>query len=125
MKQLTRREMLKLMGVSSVGLALAACAPAGTAPAGNSGNAAAPGKAPVKITLVESWFGVPQYAESINPVTQAISKKMQDEGLNIELQSLILEDHETKYPALYASGADFTMAFDAPWYKMNSLRDQG
>src|SRR4051794_16322931 len=103
MNKLTRREMLKLMGMSSVGLALAACAPPAAAPAGG-GAAAAPGKEAVKITLVESWFGVPQYAESINPVTEAISKKMKDEGLNIELQSLILADHDTKYPALYASG---------------------
>jgi len=125
MKQLTRREMLKLMGVGSAGLALAACAPAGSAPAAGGSNAATAGKEAVKITLVESWFGVPQYAESINPVTEAITKKMKDEGLNIELQSLILADHDTKYPALYASGADFTMAFDAPWNKMNSLRDQG
>jgi hypothetical protein len=50
---------------------------------------------------------------------------MQSEGVNIEIKSLILDDHNAKYPALYASGADFTMAFDAPWYKMNSLRDQG
>ena len=30
-----------------------------------------------------------------------------------------------KYPTLYATGVDFTMAFDAPWYKMTSLRDSG
>ncbi len=85
--------------------------------------AAATGKL-VKITLVESWFGVPQYAESIAPVTKAISEKMQKEGLNIELESLVLDDHATKYPVLYSSGADFTMAFDAPWYKMDTLRAQ-
>ncbi|MBA3944467.1 MAG: hypothetical protein H0X37_07895 [Herpetosiphonaceae bacterium] len=78
----------------------------------------------VKITLVESWFGLPQYAESIAPVTKAISEKMQKEGLNIELESLVLDDHATKYPVLYSSGADFTMAFDAPWYKMDTLRAQ-
>jgi putative aldouronate transport system substrate-binding protein len=123
MTTLSRRELLKLMGVATAGAALAACAPAGPAPAGE--NAAAPGQAVTTITLIESWFGVPQYNESIDPVTQAISKKMQDEGLNIEIRSLILEDHANKYPALYASGGDFTMAFDAPWNKMNTLRDQG
>ncbi|CAN5693398.1 ABC transporter substrate-binding protein [soil metagenome] len=125
MNKVSRREMLKLMGVSSVGLALAACAPAGSAPAAGGSGAASATKAPVTITLIESWFGVPQYPESIDPVTTAISKKMKDEGLDIELKSLILADHDTKYPALYASGSDFTMAFDAPWNKMNSLRDQG
>ncbi len=88
MKQLTRREMLKMMGVTSVGLALAACAPAAPGAAPAEGGAAA-SQETVKITMIESWFGVPQFNESIDPVTQAISKKMQDEGLNIEIQSLI------------------------------------
>jgi hypothetical protein len=124
MKQLNRRDFLKFAGISSVGLALAACAAPGSAPASSEGGAAPAGQ-PVTITLVESWFGVPQFRESIEPVTAAVSKKMQDEGLNITLQSLVLDDHANKYPALYAAGADFTFAFDAPWYKMNNLRDQG
>jgi len=110
--------------MSAAGLALAACAAPGSAPAGE-GGAASPNAAPVTITMVESWFGIPQFKESIDPITQAISAKMQSEGLNIELISMILEDHTNKYPALYAAGADFTMAFDAPWNKMNTLRDQG
>ena len=122
MQQLSRRQMLKLMGIASAGAAIAACAP-GAAPAG--GGAAAPATTPVRVTMVESWFGVPQFAESINPITEALSKKAQSEGVNIEFQSMILEDHGNKYSALYASGADFTMAFDAPWNKMNTLRDQG
>jgi putative aldouronate transport system substrate-binding protein len=122
MQKLTRRSMLQLMGMTTIGAALAACAPA--APAG-AGEGAAPGSEPVRITMVESWFGLPQFKESIDPVMEAINQKMQSEGLNIEIVSLILEDHEAKYPALYASGSDFTMAFDAPWYKMNTLRDQG
>jgi putative aldouronate transport system substrate-binding protein len=124
MQHLNRRDFLKFAGVSSVGLALAACAAPGGAPAGGEGGAA-PGQQVVTVTLVESWFGVPQYRESIEPVTAAISEKMQSEGLNIELQSLVLDQHEAKYSALYAAGSDFTMAFDAPWYKMNTLRDQG
>jgi putative aldouronate transport system substrate-binding protein len=147
MKKLTRREMLKLTGISSVGVVLAACAPSATptAEAPKTADAtaapeatkapdatkapeptAAPAKKPlVKITMVESWFGIPQFKESIDPVTTAISKKMQDEGVNIEIESMVLDDHEKKYTVLYASGADFTMAFDAPWYKMTTLRTQG
>lgn len=124
MNRLSRRELLKWMGITGAGMALAACAPAG-APQSAAAGEGAPDQAPVLITMVESWFGVPQYKESIDPVTQEISRKMQSEGLNVEIQSMILEDHENKYPALYASGANFTMAFDAPWYKMNTLRDQG
>jgi len=126
--KLTRREMLKLIGIGSAGMALAACVPpqAGTpAAAPAAGGAAAVSAEPISITLIECWFGVPQFTESLEPITQAISNKMKDEGLNIELHSLILADHGAKYPALYASGSDFTMAFDAPWNKMNSLRDQG
>jgi putative aldouronate transport system substrate-binding protein len=86
---------------------------------------AAPVKAePVKVVFIESWFGVPQYAEVIAPVTEALSKKAQAEGVNIAFESLVLDDHANKYAVMYASGADFTMAFDAPWYKMNTLRDQ-
>ena len=82
-------------------------------------------EAPVQIMFVESWFGVPQFQASLDPVTDAISKKMQDEGLNIKMRSVVLDDHETKYPILYAAGEDFAMAFDAPWYRMTSLIDQG
>jgi putative aldouronate transport system substrate-binding protein len=146
MKKLTRREMLKVIGVGSVGVVAVACAPA-AAPAAEPTKAveatkapeateapeptkapeptAEPPKAqPVKITMVESWFGIPQYAETLDPVTQAISSAMQSAGVNIEITSMILADHEAKYPLLYASGADFTMAFDAPWYKMDTLRTQ-
>ena len=37
---------------------------------------------------------------------------------------MVLDDHANKYAVMYAAGTDFTMAFDAPWYKMNTLRDQ-
>ncbi len=122
MQRLTRRDFLKAAGLTTVGMAMAACAAPGAAPAAGGG---APAQQPVTITMVESWFGVPQFRESIEPVMAEISKKMQSEGLNVEIQSMLLDDHNTKYPALYASGANFTMGFDAPWYKMNNLRDQG
>lgn len=122
MQRMTRRDFLKVAGISSAGMALAACT--GVPAPGGTGESA-PGQQPVTITMVESWFGVPQFRESIDPVTAEISKKMQSEGLNVEIRSLLLDQHDTKYPALYASGADFTMAFDAPWNKMNNLRDQG
>jgi putative aldouronate transport system substrate-binding protein len=149
MKKLTRREMLRLAGLTSFGAALAACAPQATPTAAPEATQAAPEAtkapeatmapeatattaptqapakaAPVKITLVESWFGVPQYNESIDPVEKAINDKMAAEGVAVEIASMILENHEQKYPLLYASGADFTMAFDAPWYKMDTLRTQ-
>ena len=153
MKKLSRREMLRFMGISAAGVGLAACGAATptaapqptagsqateaataatqpTAAAAAVTDTAAPTSAPaqgapIKITMVESWFAVPQFKESIDPVTQAISKKMQSEGVNIEIESMVLDDHANKYTVLYASGADFTMAFDAPWYKMTGLRDQG
>ena len=133
MKQLSRRDMLKVMSVGAAGAALVACAPAATptaAPAAGDATkapepTAAPAKkAPIKVTLVESWFGVPQYNESIDPVTTAISAKAQADGVAVEISSMILADHQNKYPLLYASGADFTCAFDAPWYKMDTLRAQ-
>ena len=81
---------------------------------------------PKVITYVDSaGFGVPQYRETINPIAEALSEKMQSEGVNLELRVLLLDDPWTEYPLLYASGADFTFAFDAPWKNMNALRDQG
>jgi putative aldouronate transport system substrate-binding protein len=50
---------------------------------------------------------------------------MQSEGVNLELRIMLLDNPKEKYPVLYASGTPFTWAFDAPWYFMNSLRDQG
>jgi putative aldouronate transport system substrate-binding protein len=148
MNRLTRRAMLHLLGCGSAAAALGACAPkratpgptAAATPAAATVAPTAPPTAepteppeptlppaaqPVVVTFVESWFGVPQYTDSIAPVTRAISEELQGEGINVELRSMILDDHEAKYPVLYASGADFTCAFDAPWYKMNSLIDQG
>lgn len=143
MKSLNRRQFLKYTSVAAAAAALAACAPAATpvveptkAPeaaveptkaeekATEAPTAAPAAAEPVKITFVESWFGVPQFADSISPVTTALSKKAQSEGVNVEFESMILDDHANKYAAMYASGADFTMAFDAPWYKMTTLRDQ-
>jgi len=81
---------------------------------------------PKVITYVDSaGFGVPLYHETIDPIAEALSEKMQAEGLNLELQVLLLDAPRDEYPLLYASGADFTFAFDAPWKNMNALRDQG
>ena len=81
---------------------------------------------PKVITYVDSaGFGVPLYRETIDPIAEALSEKMQAEGVNLELQVLLLDDPRAEYPLLYASGADFTFAFDAPWKNMNALRDQG
>jgi putative aldouronate transport system substrate-binding protein len=130
------------MGLATAGTTLVACAPAATpepvaeptkaaeepaAPEATEAPepTAVPAKAdPTKVIFVESWFGVPQYVETIAPITEALSAKAQAEGVNVAFESMILDDHANKYPALFASGADFTCAFDAPWYKMNTLRDQ-
>jgi hypothetical protein len=136
MKKLSRRDMLKLMGLGAAGTVLAACGPKTTATpeptsgAGETEEPAAPTDEPVKsepvvVTFVESWFGVPQFVESIKPVTEAITAELQNAGINVEFRTMLLDDHEAKYPVLYASGADFTCAFDAPWYKMTSLIQQG
>jgi putative aldouronate transport system substrate-binding protein len=126
--KLSRREMLKLTGLGSAGLILAACAMPTEAPKPTQAPLPTPTslpKKPIKVTMVESWFAVPQYKESIDPINKVISEKAQSEGVPIQLESMILEDHATKYPLLYAAGADFTMAFDAPWYNMTALRTQG
>lgn len=140
-KKLSRRDMLRLLGLAGAG-ALAGCATPETiietvektvevevektVEVEKVVTAVPDSDGPKVITYVESaGFGVPQYRESIDPIAQALSDKMQSEGLDLELQVLLLDDPATEYPLLYASGADFTFAFDAPWFNMNSLRDQG
>jgi putative aldouronate transport system substrate-binding protein len=82
--------------------------------------------APKVITYVDSaGFGSPPYKESQDPVAKALSEKMQAENINLEFRIMLLDNPKEKYPILYASGTPFTWAFDAPWYFMNSLRDQG
>lgn len=134
MKKLSRRDMLKVTGITLSAGILTACGgtetpveeePAVEEPAAEEPAAEPPKAEPVLITMVESWFGMPQFQEVLEPVNKEISARMQAEGVPVEVRSMILDDHTNKYPVLYASGADFTMAFDAPWYKMNSLRDQG
>jgi putative aldouronate transport system substrate-binding protein len=134
MKKLSRRDMLKVTGITISAGILTACGgaetpsveePAVEEPAAEEPAAEPPATEPVLITMVESWFGMPQFQDVLEPVNKELSAKMQAEGVPVEIRSMILDDHTNKYPVLYASGADFTMAFDAPWYKMNSLRDQG
>jgi hypothetical protein len=87
MKTLSRRDFLKMTAIGTAGAILAACQPAAapTAPVTQAPEApkqeeptqapvseATPTQAPpkaeaIKITMVESWFGVRQYKEaSIN-----------------------------------------------------------
>jgi putative aldouronate transport system substrate-binding protein len=139
-KKLTRREFLRYAGLTSGAVFLAACAPqvapvdptsppavaATTAPGATPApTTAPPAVKPIVITHVESWFGVPQYQDIVDPINQMVSELAQSQGINVEIRSMILDDHQAKYPLLYTSGADFTTAFDAPWHLMPSLRNQG
>lgn len=118
---LSRRQFLHL-SMAATGALLAACAaPTATQPEA-SGDVA---KEAITVTFVEPWWAVPQYADVIDPVTQEITNRLQDTGMQIKFRSMLLDDHPQKYAVLYASGADFTCAFDAPWNKMTSLKDQG
>ncbi len=127
-RKLTRRQMLLVMGAGTAVSALAACAPRTAAPGQTAPQPAeAPQQAaPKVITYVDSaGFGSPPYKESQDPIAKALSEKMQKEGINLEFRIMLLDNPKEKYPVLYASGTPFTFAFDAPWYFMNSLRDQG
>jgi hypothetical protein len=128
--------MLKLMGISAAGAFLASCTPQAQPTEEATETDASDEKTqpeptdepemgdPVTVTFVESWFGVPQFKQSVEPITEEVTRRLQADGINVEFQSMLLDDHEAKYPVLYASGAEFTCAFDAPWYKMDSLIQQ-
>jgi ABC-type glycerol-3-phosphate transport system substrate-binding protein len=100
--QLSRRDLLKLMGVTGAALAVAACAPAaapGAAPAAAGGEAAAPAASPLVLelwTFVNTharWFQemAATYKEAVNPnfelnVSEIAYTDMHDK-LQIALQS--------------------------------------
>ncbi|MCL5996664.1 MAG: extracellular solute-binding protein [Chloroflexi bacterium] len=147
-RKITRRQMLYVIGMGTATGLVSACqsatptmAPATQPPAATEAAGATeapkateapqPTEAPKTgepkvITYVDSaGFGSPPYRESQDPIAKALSEKMQSEGINLEFRVMLLDNPKEKYPILYASGTPFTWAFDAPWYFMNSLRDQG
>jgi putative aldouronate transport system substrate-binding protein len=125
MQSMSRRQLLKLTGMTMTGALLAACGAQAPAAQQTSDSAQAPASEIPTVSMVESWFGVPQIPEVLAEQNTFISQRAQDSGLNLQFQSLLLDDHDTKYPVLYASGEKFTCAFDAPWIKMVDLIDQG
>jgi putative aldouronate transport system substrate-binding protein len=129
-EKLTRRQMLKLMALASAGGILTACGQPtpevsepeeGDEPAPTAEPAAAE---PVVISMIEMIWGVPQDTAVLDRVGKYLSGRAQDDGVNVEYNSVLLDDRNTQYPLLYASGEKFTFAFDAPWLVMNSLIDQ-
>lgn len=128
---MTRRQMLKLMALASAGGVLAACgqktAEPAQAPAGGDEPepTAVPVQAdPVTVSMIEMVWGVPQDTAVLDRIAKYLSGRAQDDGVNVEYKSVLLDDRNTQYPLLYASGEQFTFAFDAPWLMMNSLIDQ-
>jgi putative aldouronate transport system substrate-binding protein len=121
---MTRRDFLRFTAIAAGTTTLAACA-APAPQAGQGEGAVAPAQAPIVIRHIEAWFSRPSSVEVAQPVMEAISRKAQEEGLNIQREIIILDDHEQKYPVLYAAGEDFVSAFDAPWRMMPSLIEQG
>src|SRR5262245_25008908 len=99
--KISRRAMLRLLGMTATSALVAACVPA--AGPGQAGGGS-PAKALVEVSMVECWFGVPQIPEVMDAMAQVVSKRAQDSGLNVQFKSLVLDDHATKYPVLYASG---------------------
>lgn len=128
--KMTRRQMLKLMALAGAGTVLAACGqPATPEVEPPSQNEPEPTDAPVKaepveISMVEMFWGVPQDTAVLNRIANYLSGRAQDDGVNIQFKSILLDDRTAQYPLLYASGEKFTFAFDAPWLVMNSLIDQ-
>ena len=100
MPKISRREMLKLMSLGSAGAILAACSPQAATPTPGAAATSAPATSasgkPVTITLVESWFSVNQDQAILDAANKKVSEKLQADGLNIEIKSLVLDDHATK-----------------------------
>jgi len=134
MSKFTRRELLKLSGLTGIAAIVAACVPKVVEVEKEVTRVVekvvkvteeAPEKT-VLITFCDSQaFGAPHYYSTIDPIAKAMSDKMQDEGLNINLRVLIMDDPRTEYPLLYAAGSEFTFAFDAQWYHMIENIEQG
>ena len=144
MKKLTRREMLKLMSYSAAGLALAGCnltpspkdEPKATVVPTKEEATAVPDKPtpttevaagpPVVVTWVEGPVGGFQVSKDLRDAVFAeMSRRMQAEGINVEVRSLMLDAWQDEFPLKFME-PEITCGFNAPgWAHMDSLRDQG
>jgi|YNPNPStandDraft_1061719.scaffolds.fasta_scaffold15589_4 ABC-type glycerol-3-phosphate transport system substrate-binding protein len=96
-RRISRREMLKLMGVGAAGAALAACA----VPAAPAGGGAAPAAAPAGIKL--SYWGHGYVGRET--VVDAVVKDFiaENPGAEITLDSIPFADFETKLATAFAA----------------------
>ncbi len=98
---LTRRGFLRNSAIAAAAVGLAACAPAQVAPAGQSGEAAAPAADVVTLTFV---------CDVINEGHVKVRDKWAQEfsdanpGINVEHQTIPGPDYNTKIQTLFAAG---------------------
>lgn len=147
MKKKTRREMLKIMGLTSASLLLAACnpqtvtttvpkatdaaKPTETAPKPSATvpeptatapepSATAP-KPPAEVTEV-LFFGFGEAPLDFDTVLEKVNKKMADEvGLKIKYQFTSFSDYGNMLVLKASAGEEFDGFLDAPWLKMPKM----
>jgi ABC-type glycerol-3-phosphate transport system substrate-binding protein len=139
--QLSRRDLLKLMGVTGAALAVAACAP-GAAPAAAGGEAAAPAASPLTLelwTFVNTharWFEemAKTYKEEVNPnfelnVSEIAGQEMFDK-LQISLQSGgvgapdLADIEQGRFGGFLRGGGDPGLVDLAGWLAEGGYNDQ-
>lgn len=108
---ISRRNVLKLMGITSAGAALAACAPA-AAPSSEGGGAAAPGEAQKEMSIAT-------YADPRNEWQRSISQEWAEENpdVSLNIDEIIYGEMNKKQQAAMATDTLWDVSFSGvKWF---------
>lgn len=102
--KLSRRDMLKLMGTTGAGLAVAACAPAATGPdtAADAGGAA-PDSAATDLVIWFHWGGeTGNFAQAL--IDSYNEEQGADDGINVSIETVPGDEYRQKMTAVRLAG---------------------
>ena len=117
---LTRRDMLKLLGGGAGLVALAACAPAATAPAAESGEAAAPDSEKIELRFMDRGDALGEFMRHASRVYEE-----QNPNIVVKNESTGWTDLTTKVPTYVAAGTMADLAFQHNAFMLPQLAKKG
>jgi len=119
--RLSRREFLKVTGVASAGMVLAACIAPGAAPAGDSGSAAQPSAAPTEL-VHWSWLTASD-GEVWQKSIDAFNAANKEKNLQIKMEVMPFEEIGPKVLASVAAGQAPDFGWNAGGVQAQWIKD--
>jgi len=118
--QISRRDLLKLMGTATAGFALAACAPVGTPSGSTSQAAGAPSTAQIELRYMER-------GDPLGEFMRHASRAYEQQNPNIKVvnESTGWGDLTTKVPTFVAAGTMADLAFQHNAFMLPELAKKG